>query len=176
LHIYQIFKRMGFLSGIFGSGAYDKAIDSLEKGRQRSTSYYLRKAYEDPLQDSANAAALKQARDMLMANNKRVAASAAVTGASDESVALQKASANEAVANMMSKVAAEGTSRRDAAMEAYQKVAREYDTAIANAQMQKEQQETQALSGLLGTGLSVASTIYGGPLGGAVAKKAKTTV
>jgi hypothetical protein len=163
---------MGFLSGIFGGeGAYDKAIDNLNKGRQRETSYYLRKAYEDPLQDSANAAALKQARDMLMANNKRAAASAAVTGATDESVAMQKSAANETISNMMSKVASEGSARRDAAFEAYQKAARDYDTAISNAEMQKEQQNTQALGGLLSSGLSAVATIYGGPLAGSAVGK-----
>jgi L-lactate utilization protein LutC len=155
---------MGFLSNLFGgSGAYNKALGDLEKNRAAETSVYLKTAYEDPLNDTANAAALKQARDMLMENNQRTAEAAAVTGATDESVARQKAAGTQAVATAASNIAATGTARRDQAMQNYLQASREYANRKAELQMQKEQAKTQALGGLLNAGIGLASSLYAGP-------------
>ena len=86
---------MGLLSSVLGGNkAYKESIKDLQKAKDLEMNYYQEQAYADPLQDSANQAALRQARELLMANNKRTAGSAAVTGATDESVALQKQGAN----------------------------------------------------------------------------------
>jgi hypothetical protein len=157
---------MGFLSSLFGSGAYNKVIGDLEKDKAAETSYYQKVAYEDPLNNSANAAALKQARDLLMANNQRTAAAAAVTGATDESVAREKAAGVQAVADAASKIASTGTQRKDAAMQNYLQATRDYNQKINEARLQKEQAQTSALGGLLQSGLNIATTFI--PAAGAL--------
>jgi microcystin-dependent protein len=144
---------MGFLSSFFGDGGYKKALSDLEKGKAAETSYYLKTAYENPLESSENAAALKQARDLLMANNKRAAEAAAVTGATDESVARQKAAGQQAVATAASQIAATGTARRDQAMQAYLQASRDYDQKMTEVRLAQENAETNALGGLLGAGI-----------------------
>ena len=73
---------MGLLSAIFGGGgAYKKGIRDLEGARDKELAYWERLAYSDPLQNSENQAALRQARELLKSNTQRTMASAAVTGA-----------------------------------------------------------------------------------------------
>jgi hypothetical protein len=153
---------MGFLTNIFGSGGYDQVMDDLKKGKAAETASYLKTAYEDPLNSSEGAAALKQARDMLMSNNKRIAASAAVTGATEESVARQKALGQQAVASAASDIARTGTARKDQAMQNYLQASRDYNAKMNEVRLQKEQAETAALGGLLGAGLGLATTLYTG--------------
>jgi hypothetical protein len=158
--------------GLFSSGGYNTALKNLEKQKSAATSYYLRQAYENPLDNSANAAALRQAREIFSDNAKRARNYAAVTGATDAAMVSQRAAGNKAIENAMSNIAAEGTRRKDAAMENYMKAAQSYDSQITNVQMQKEKENTSAISGLLSTAASIVGTIYGGPAGGAIAGSA----
>lgn len=68
---------MGLLSRVLGGNkAYKESIKDLQKAKDLEMNYYQEQAYADPLQDSANQAALRQARELLMANNKRTAGTA----------------------------------------------------------------------------------------------------
>jgi hypothetical protein len=157
---------MGLLSSVLGGNkAYKESIKDLQKAKDLEMNYYQEQAYADPLQDSANQAALRQARELLMANNKRTAGSAAVTGATDESVALQKQGANQSLENITA------TAKKDQAMKNYLDANRSYTEAINNVKQQQAQQESSALGGLLNTGITAAATVFGGPIGGAVASQ-----
>ena len=152
---------MGLLSRVLGGNkAYKESIKDLQKAKDLEMNYYQEQAYADPLQDSANQAALRQARELLIANNKRTAGSAAVTGATDESVALQKQG-----------IASTATAKKDQAMKNYLDANRSYTEAINNVKQQQAQQESSALGGLLNTGITAAATVFGGPIGGAVASQ-----
>lgn len=148
---------MGLLSSFFGTGAYNQAISDLKDNKAAETSYYQKMAYEDPLNDSAAAAAMKQARDQLTESSRQAAASAAVTGATDESVARQKAAGSQAVADAASRIAQEGTARKDNAMQNYLQASRDYTAKINDLKLQREQQQTAALGGLLNSGIGLAS-------------------
>ena len=88
---------MGFLSKLFGTdGAYKESVKDLEKSKDLEMNYYHNQANMDQLARSENQAALAEARELLTQNNKRATASAAVTGATPESVALEKQNATEA--------------------------------------------------------------------------------
>lgn len=163
---------MGFLSKIFGgNGAYKKSIRNLESAKELETTHYLSQVYADPLQDSGTQAALRQARELLAANSKRTAGRTAVAGATEEAAALEKESANQALEDITSGIAATATNKREQAMRDYLGANRAYTQAINNVRTQQAQAESSALGGLLGSGLSAAATIAGGPIGGAIAGK-----
>jgi MFS family permease len=111
---------MGFLSKLFGTdGAYEQARQDLEQGRQLETTYYKGLGEMDQLNSSENQAALKAARDMLAKNTQRIAATAAVSGASPESIAIQKAANNVSMEKIVGGVAEQSTANKRSAMDAY---------------------------------------------------------
>lgn len=149
---------MGLLSAIFGGGgAYKKSIRDLEGARDKELAYWDRLAYSDPLQNSENQAALRQARELLKSNTQRAVASAAVTGATDESVALQKAAANEALEDITADIAAGSTQFKNNAMQNYLAANRNYTDAINNVRIKKAESEAQAMQGLINAGTSLAT-------------------
>lgn len=142
---------MGFLSSLFGGGgAYDKSIADLEAAKSKELAYYNRLAHADPLHNSENQAAIRQARELLNDNTRRIAASAAVTGATDESVAMQKAAANQSLENITAGIAANSSQVKDNAMQNYLNANRNYVDAINNVRIKKSESEAQALHSLLG--------------------------
>lgn len=56
-------------------------------------------------------------------------------------------------------------------MKNYLDANRSYTEAINNVKQQQAQQESSALGGLLNTGITAAATVFGGPIGGAVASQ-----
>lgn len=150
---------MGLLSAIFGGGgAYKKGIRDLEGARDKELAYWDRLAYSDPLQNSENQAALRQARELLKSNTQRALASAAVTGATDESVALQKAAANEALEDITADIAAGSTQFKNNAMQNYLAANRNYTDAINNVRIKKAESESKAMHDLLNIGKDVATS------------------
>lgn len=148
---------MGFLSKLFGTdGAYEQARRDLAAGKQLETNYYKGLAEMDQLNTSENQAALKAARDMLAKNTQRIAATAAVSGASPESIAIQKVANNESMENIAGNVAAQATANKRSAMDAYIEANRHYTQALSNARMAQAQEETKALGGLLSAGKDLA--------------------
>lgn len=150
---------MGLLSAIFGGGgAYKKGIRDLEGARDKELAYWDRLAYSDPLQSSENQAALRQARELLKSNTQRALASAAVTGATDESVALQKAAANEALEDITADIAAGSTQFKNNAMQNYLAANRNYTDAINNVRIKKAESESKAMHDLFNIGKDVATS------------------
>lgn len=154
---------MGLLSAIFGGGgAYRKSIRDLEGARDKELAYWEKLAYSDPLQNSENQAALRQARELLKSNTDRVAASAAVTGATPETVALQKAAANEALEDITADIAARSTQYKDNAMQNYLAANRSYTDAINNVRIKKSESEAKAMQGLINAGTKLGTAFIGG--------------
>lgn len=154
----------GVLSSWLGSrkknnGERVKAINDLESARDKELAYWERLAYSDPLQSSENQAALRQARELLMANNRRAAATAAVTGATDESVALQKAAANEAIEDITADIAARSTQMKNDAMQNYLEANKQYTDAINDARLKRGEDKAGATNSLI-SGLTKAAVTY----------------
>ena len=150
---------MGLLNSIFGGGgAYNRSISDLEAARDKELAYWDRMANADPLQSSENQAALRQARELLMANNRRAAASAAVTGATDESVALQKAAANESLEDITADIASTATQQKNNAMANYLSANRSYVDAINNVRIKKSESEANAMKNLIEAGTNLAGS------------------
>lgn len=154
---------MGLLSSIFGGGgAYKKSIRDLEGARDKELAYWERLAYSDPLQNSENQAALRQARELLKSNTNRVAASAAVTGATPETVALQKAAANESLEDIAADIAAGSTQYKTNAMQNYLNANKNYTDAINNVRIKKSESEANAMQGLINAGTKFGTALIGG--------------
>ena len=150
---------MGFLSTLFGGGeAYDEKIDDLNKQKTEATSYYKSMSKMNALDSSENQAALRAARELLTDSTRRAAATQAVTGASDAAVALEKKNATDALADITSSMAAQTTSRRDAAMQNYINANKEYSNAIANVKLQKANAEAQAVGGLINSAVGLGTS------------------
>lgn len=159
---------MGFLSKLFGTdGAYKESVKDLEKSKDLEMNYYHNQANMDQLARSENQAALAEARELLTQNNKRATASAAVTGATPESVALEKQNATEALADITTGIAKNASVTKDAAMQNYLSANRDYTTAINNVKLKQSEAETAALGGLLSSGINAATTLITGGIGGA---------
>lgn len=153
---------MGLLSAIFGGGgAYKKSIRDLEGARDRELAYWEKLAYSDPLHNSENQAALRQARELLKANTNRALASATVTGATDESVALQKAAANESLEDITADIAAGSTQFKNNAMQNYLNANRNYVDAINNVRIKKSESEASAMQGLINAGTKLGTAFIG---------------
>jgi hypothetical protein len=149
---------MGFLSGLFGGGAYKSAINDLQKDKSQELSYWNSRAHADFLNDSQNQAALKQAREMLREGTERAENRAAVSGATEESVAQQKAANSQAMGNVVSNIAANATQQKDQAMLNYLEANRQYTASINNMKIQKDQQKAAAVGGLINSGISLATS------------------
>lgn len=153
---------MGFLSALFGGGgAYKKGVRDLESARDKELAYWEKLANSDPLYNSENQAALRQARELLKSSTKRAEASAAVTGATDESVALQKAAANEALEDIVADVASGSTQYKTNAMQNYLNANKQYTDAINNIRIKKSESEAAALGRLIDTGTKFGTTLLG---------------
>lgn len=151
-----------FLGNRRGTGERKQAIAELEAAKAKDLAYWERLAYSDPLNNSENQAALRQARELLKSNNQRAAASAAVTGATDESVALQKAAANETLEDITADVAAGSTQFKNNAMQNYLAANKQYTDAINDARLKRGEDQAQATNSLIGGLTSAAASYFGG--------------
>ena len=95
----------GIASGIAGRNAAKKNERILNKAEDRAKNWYDKEYYSDFTQRSDAQAALNQARKILNDRYNRTAGAAAVTGATDESVAQQKAANNQVLADVTSSIA-----------------------------------------------------------------------
>lgn len=107
------------IGGIGASKARKKANKILDKQEKDNEAWYLRKSNEDYTQSAEAQAALSRAREMTNDLYKRAAGASAVSGATDESVAQQKAANNAAIADTATNIAAQGTAQKNAVESQY---------------------------------------------------------
>lgn len=107
------------IGGIGASKARKKVNKILDKQEKDNEAWYLRKSNEDYTQSAEAQAALSRAREMTNDLYKRAAGASAVSGATDESVAQQKAANNAAIADTATNIAAQGTAQKNAVESQY---------------------------------------------------------
>lgn len=152
---------MGFLSTIFGTnGAYKKAIRDYENARQEETSYYQSLADTDFLQRSENQAALTAAKKMLADSNRNIAASAAVSGMSDEAQAIMKGNAADTVGQITTDIASNATQQKQQAVANKFSANEKFTNYINQTRLAQAAQETAALSGLMNSAISAGTTLF----------------
>lgn len=97
------------VAGIVGGNATRKAANRnaklLAEQEERSKAWYDKEYNANFLDRSDARAAINQVRELMNERYKQAEGSAAVTGATEESLARQKAAANETVADVMGNIA-----------------------------------------------------------------------
>ena len=165
---------MGLLGGIIGSvgsavggilGAsaankgYSEAIKMYE-GRMSDIKAHRDKLYyQDPTQSAAAQGAQTKAKEILDEQTKQAVAAQAVTGGSDESIALQKQAAAKAVTDMIAGQAVQGEQQKEQAYQNAENQINQMTQYIATTKMQKAQQNAQAIAGAAGALSSVAGNL-----------------
>ncbi len=114
--------------------------------------------YQDPTQSAENQAAVTQARELLGEQAKNSRAVAAVTGGTDEAVALEKAAGAKQVADMMQKQAVYGASKKEDVWNDADQQINTFTKYLADSKMAQAQGKAQAIQGAA-SGLASAASM-----------------
>ena len=175
---------MGFLLGALGLGlgAAGSAANFISQAkearkrrraldeRERENEAWYRRKYNEVGTESASAQrALTAMRDAQRERMNRASGAAAVSGASSESVAAEKAAANKAIGDTVSAIAARDDARKERVDDEYRRERRAIENARDNISLQKQQNTAAATSQALNTAGNIIA--LGGEMGGSGGKK-----
>ena len=174
---------MGFLLGALGLGlgAAGSAANFISQAkearkrrraldeRERENEAWYRRKYNELGTESASAQrALTAMRDAQQQRMNRASGAAAVSGASSESVAAEKAAANKAIGDTVSAIAARDDARKERVDDEYRRERRAIENARDNISLQKQQNTAAATSQALNTAGNIIA--LGGEMGGSGGK------
>lgn len=137
--------------GILSANAAGDAADMYRKRMQEVKAHRDNLYYRDPTQSADNQAAVTNARELLNEQTQRAQAAAAMTGATPESVALQKKQASETVGKMLQQQAVNGQQQREQAWNQAEGQVDAYTKYLADAKQQQAQAIAGAAGGLAGS-------------------------
>ena len=136
----------GILSSRAANKGYKEALgaynDRLNEVRTHLNNVY----YQDPTQTAENQAAVTQMRELLNEQADRAAATNAVAGGTDESLALQKAAATKAVADTMQQQAVQGAAKKEQAWQNADQQINQFTNYIAQTKLNKGLAKAKALT------------------------------
>ena len=175
---------MGFLLGALGLGlgAAGSAANFISQAkearkrrraldeRERENEAWYRRKYNEVGTESASAQrALTAMRDAQKDRMNRASGAAAVSGASSESVAAEKAAANKAIGDTVSAIAARDDARKERVDKEYRRERRAIENARDNISLQKQKNTAAATSQALNTAGNIIA--LGGEMGGSGGNK-----
>ena len=175
---------MGFLLGALGLGLgaagsaanfisqakeARKRAEALDKRALENEKWYTRKYNELGTESAAAQRALTAMRDAQRDRMNRASGAAAVSGASSESVAAEKAAANKAIGDTVSAIAARDDARKERVDDEYRRERRAIENARDNISLQKQQNTAAATSQALNTAGNIIA--LGGEIGGSGGNK-----
>lgn len=175
---------MGFLLGALGlglgaAGSAANFISQAKEARKRrralderereNEAWYNRKYNEVGTESATEQRALTAMRDAQQSRMNRASGAAAVSGASSESVAAEKAAANKTIGDTVSAIAARDDARKERVDDEYRREKRAIDNARDNISLQKMQNTAAATSQALNTAGNIIA--LGGEMGGSGGKK-----
>ena len=170
---------MGFLLGALGLGLgaaglatnfisqakeARKRAEALDKRALENERWYTRKYNELGTESASAQRALTAMRDAQQQRMNRASGAAAVSGASSESVAAEKAAANKAIGDTVSAIAARDDARKERVDDEYRRERRAIENARDNISLQKQQNTAAATSQALNTAGNIIA--LGGEMGG----------
>lgn len=177
---------MGFLLGALGlglgaAGSAFNFISQAEEARKRrralderaleNEKWYERKYNEVGTESATVHRALTAMRDAQQLRMNRASGAAAVSGASSESVAAEKAAANKAIGDTVSAITAQDDARKERVENEYRREKRAIENARDNISLQKQQNTAVATSQALSTAGNIIA--LGGEMGGSGGKQPK---
>lgn len=175
---------MGFLLGALGlglgaAGSAANFISQAKEARKRrralderereNEAWYNRKYNEVGTESAAAQRALTAMRDAQRERMNRASGAAAVSGASSESVAAEKAAANKTIGDTVSAIAARDDARKERVDKEYRREKRAIENARDNISLQKQQNTASATSQALNTAGNIIA--LGGEMGGSGGNK-----
>lgn len=151
------------VAGIVGGNATRKAANRnarlLEEAENEAKAWYDKEYNASFLDRSDARAAIAKTREILNDRYNQAEAAAAVTGATEESIARQKAAANQTLADVTSNIAERADAYKDAVRANYENQQANFlaqKTAVNN---QKAQATAQAAKGLADAAQSIGNAI-----------------
>lgn len=175
---------MGFLLGALGlglgaAGSAANFISQAKEARKRrralderereNEAWYKRKYNEVGTESASAQRALTAMRDAQKERMNRASGAAAVSGASSESVAAEKAAANKTIGDTVSAIAARDDARKERVDDEYRREKRAIENARDNISLQKQQNTAAATSQALNTAGNIIA--LGGEMGGSGGNK-----
>lgn len=175
---------MGFLLGALGLGlgAAGSAVNfisqakearkrrrALDERERENNAWYNRKYNEVGTESATAQRALTAMRDAQQSRMNRASGAAAVSGASSESVAAEKAAANKTIGDTASAITAQDDARKERVENEYRREKRAIENARDNISLQKQQNTAAATSQALNTVGNIIA--LGGEMGGSGGKK-----
>ena len=146
-------------SAIFGGSKASKAAKEanrlIEQQQKDNQAWFDRRYNEDYSQTAEAQNLMNYAREQAEKQFRRAEGAAAVAGATDESVAMAKQSANEMLAQTASNIAAQGTAGKDAIEQQYQNT----KNSLTQQQVANLQQKAQNISAAAGQASSAFGSI-----------------
>ena len=140
------------VAGIVGGNATRKAAQRnakiLSEMEDRNKAWYEQQYNSNFLDRSDARAAINKTRELLNERYKNAEASAAVTGATDESLARQKEAANETVADVTANIAERADAYKEQVRANYEAQQDAIDQQKMGVNNQRAQATAQAASGL----------------------------
>ena len=142
---------------------------ALDERERENEAWYKRKYNEVGTESASAQRALTAMRDAQQQRMNRASGAAAVSGASSESVAAEKAAANKAIGDTVSAIAARDDARKERVDDEYRRERRAIENARDNISLQKQQNTAAATSQALNTAGNIIA--LGGEIGGSGGKK-----
>lgn len=145
--------------GVSASKAMKKVKRNLENQMEENQNWYDRRYNEDATQRADAQRMLTITNENIKNRNKAAAATQAVMGGTDESVAATKAANNEALAEATSQIAVNGERRKDEIEGQYMATKAELNEKLNNMEQAKAQNVAQAVQGVAQAGSAMASVM-----------------
>lgn len=143
---------IGAAGSIFGGVSASKAIKNMKKNVQRqmkeNQDWYDQRYNEDSTQRADAQRVLTMTEESIKNRNKQAAGTQAVMGGTDESTAAAKAANNQALADTMSQINANGEARKDAIEQQYLSRKADLNNQLNQLEMGKAQAITGAVQGV----------------------------
>ena len=142
---------------------------ALDERERENEAWYKRKYNELGTESASAQRALTAMRDAQRERMNRASGAAAVSGASSESVAAEKAASNKAIGDTVSAIAARDDARKERVDDEYRRERRAIENARDNISLQKQQNTAAATSQALNTAGNIIA--LGGEMGGSGGNK-----
>lgn len=142
--------------GIKASEAMKKQKRNLESRKAENANWYARRYNEDATQRADAQRVLTKTAEIIRERNRGAAGRQAVMGGTEESVAATKQRNNEALADAVGRIAAQGAQRKDAVEDKYVSRAGALDDKLNQMEVNKAAQIAKAVGGVAQAGVGIA--------------------
>ncbi len=146
----------GIFGGISASKAMKKVRNNLQERRQANEAWYNRRYNEDATQRADAQRILTRTEDAIRNRNRQAAATQAVVGGTEESVAAAKAAGNQVLADATAQIAANAEARKDQIEQNFQQRDAQLNDALNNVELNKAKAIGEAGQAAIQTGAGIA--------------------